>query len=209
MSGPCASVVLNLDLDDAHFADVERILQGLGSVEPPHSLGQRLEGWIKTTMPVGGTYLGEDRPFAAHFVCAKAMRLDVDRSSAWCERIAQEFGLSPMAEIRLSMGCNEREDHRILGELSLHLALHFGGLIDFTGALMAPIGDRNAAALSQWWQANWSDISEPTERMLAELPGKVLGMPYETANGRQWVSHICTPKFIAAWLQHRHFHMIK
>jgi hypothetical protein len=112
-----------------------------------------------------------------------------------------------MAEIVLWMDCNDREDHRILGELSLYFARRSRGLVDFGGALMPPRGEHSMGTRLE--EANWSDVSEPTERMIDGLPGKIVAVPYETANGRQWISHLCTADFLAAWLQHPFFHMIK
>jgi hypothetical protein len=79
-------------------------------------------------------------------------------------------------------------------------------LVDFTGALMP--ASSSEGIVTRGAQANWSDVSEPTEGMIAALPGRIVALPYETANGREWVSHVCTPDFMAAWLQHPLFHMI-
>jgi hypothetical protein len=207
MGGPCVGIILATNLDDERKDEIRRILQSLGPLQECSHLEQSLEGCIETTAPIGGTYTGAGRSYGVQFVLPESIRNDEDRSADWCARIKQEFGLMPIGEIAVWMDCNDREDHRVLGELSLHFARRVRGLIDFDGALMPPAAED--IFVSRRAEANWSDVSELTERMIAALPGQIVALPYETVNGRQWAGHVCTPDFMAAWLQHPLFHMIK
>lgn len=50
----------------------------------------------------------------------------------------------------------------------------------------------------------------PESRALAaSLPGRVLEMPYEIADGRHGYIHVADHTFLAAWLAHPQFHMLK
>lgn len=98
-----------------------------------------------------------------------------------------------------------------MGELALYLARTKGGVIDFGGALIAASVWRSEGPSKLLWifeRANWADISEPCEQFLGSLPGRVVGIPYRTANGRTWVTHMCDVEFLEAWLKHPDFHMI-
>jgi Family of unknown function (DUF6368) len=135
--------------------------------------------------------------------------------AAWCEKIAAYFGLQPRSRIFLDLGCNEARDHRILGELAIYFARTLSGVIDFNGALMiTPTFEGREGAmewLSSFEQSNWSEFSKLIGRSqwMGGMPGRILSIPYETANGHTWTNHVCDKDFMAAWLEHPSFHMIK
>jgi hypothetical protein len=168
--GPGASIIFPADWDEGREREIQAVLQSLGSVRESGDPERSLAGHIETTTPIGGTYAGERRPFGIQFVSSQGMRNDEDRSAEWCAHIKQEFGLIPQAELVASMDCNDREDHRVLGELCLYLARRGRGLVDFNSALMPPLAPQ--VQVRRLMAANWSDVSEPTERLLSALPAR-------------------------------------
>ncbi len=57
------------------------------------------------------------------------------------------LGYLPTQTIGVSSGCNQEEDHRTLGQLVLHLARVYDGLIDMGGAIMPPLQPVNQERL--------------------------------------------------------------
>jgi hypothetical protein len=118
----------------------------------------------------------------------------------------QELGFpgldrSPADALILLASCNGWNDHVLLGRLSLFLAERFNALIDFGGLL----GHRNDASD----QDQTACLAE-ARAMASSLPGRVWEMPYVTygAGGCAY-SHVGDREFLAAWLDHPDFRMIK
>ena len=134
---------------------------------------------------------------------------------AWLDDVARHFGFLPRSRILLVARGNTADDHRTLGELALQCARTFGGAINLHGALeigsRTPINLETVDDLIAQLEGNldWSEVSKPTEAFLRAMPGRVLTVPYQTIDNRNWVEHICDAEFMAAWLKHPSFHMIK
>ncbi|MGA5363523.1 DUF6368 family protein [Streptomyces purpurascens] len=45
--------------------------------------------------------------------------------------------------------------------------------------------------------------------LVASLPGQVKEVSYDTGGGGRWMRHVGDTEFLAAWLRHPDFHMIK
>lgn len=88
---------------------------------------------------------------------------------------------------------NGRAQHGQLGRACLSVARVAQGMIDFGGALLPPL----------------PDIEPFFSEMVRGIPGIVLTLPCQTANGRTWATHVCDVPFMEAWLIHPRFHMIK
>jgi hypothetical protein len=209
MGGPAASVVVARDPDQGE------LVSRLKALSTDHSPANGTDGWIEisiaTTTPIGGAYSGEGRPFEVRWARDGEMWADDEARSAHAKAIATAFGLHPSSTIYLAAGTNKSADHRILGELALYLAQIYDGVIDFDGALIpaSTLSADEQADLTRMFEADWSEIAAPRERFFARLPGKILAVPYQTSNGRAWVTHVADREFMAAWLAHHDFHMIK
>lgn len=107
----------------------------------------------------------------------------------------------PADQLTLLASCNGRYAHLLLGRLALFLAGCFDALIDFGGLLGCryDTSDRDeAACLAQ------------SRALVASLPGRVREMPYVTyGEGGCGYSHVGDREFLAAWLDHPDFRMIK
>jgi hypothetical protein len=156
---------------------------------------------IADTRLFGGDYYGEARAFL--FQVQPAELEDTEKG-----RIAQEFGLDPSWEFVLAAMSNRGHDHQILAELALHLATTYCGIIDFCGALVPPSARRTYPDRSIS-TCDWETIESDCNRWIASFPGKVIGLPYETARGTLWATHLSDPDFLRGWLRSPEFHMIK
>jgi hypothetical protein len=103
----------------------------------------------------------------------------------------------PAAELILLATCNSQEDHLLLGHLALFLAGRFNALIDFGGMLGDGCRADAAASLAG------------SRALVASLPGRVWEMPYATTEESCQYTHVGDREFLAAWLRHPGFRMIK
>ena len=197
MAGPVARVLMpSLDAGLIH-SDVLEILSAIsGDVKNTGPSEYDLQ--VTDTSAVGGRYRGEGRPFLF-----QAQRADLEEPKRF--RIRIEFRVEPIWEFVISAMCNGEEDHRILAEMALHFASACGGVVDFCGALIPPQWRANPTV----WEGSWTTIQPDFDVWIKSFPGKIVGLPYETARGTWWTTHVCDSTFFHAWLQSPDFHMIK
>jgi uncharacterized protein DUF6368 len=102
-------------------------------------------------------------------------------------------------------------DHRVLGELALYFARVYNGVIDFRWRIDSRLNAvrRRTGQHHSYLRCELARYCGACERSFAKLDGKIVAVPYETANGRTWVTHFADPEFMEAWLSHPDFHMIK
>lgn len=106
----------------------------------------------------------------------------------------------PVRGLILAAACSGSVNHLLLGHLALSLARRLDALIDFDGVLGYSIPrdeTRVAAGLSR------------ARQLVAALPGRVAEVPYLTASGKGWFRHVGDAEFLAAWLQHPGFRLVK
>jgi hypothetical protein len=136
-------------------------------------------------------------------------------AAEWVDAVSAHFGVRPVSSLQFTVHSSRKADHRAVGELALACIQCHGGVIDLGGAL--EVGSGEALRLDEMddliarveGRVDWADVSAPTEAFLETMPGRVLTLPYETASGHTWVRHICDADFMAAWLRHPSFHLIK
>ena len=87
------------------------------------------------------------------------------------------------SQIVISAGCNQIGDHNMLGELTLQITSKLDGLIDFGG-----------------------DINMYRQGITEELNGEVYAIEY---NNGMAVYQISDTTFLANWIKHQDFRMIK
>ncbi|WP_404951659.1 DUF6368 family protein [Streptomyces sp. ARC12] len=110
------------------------------------------------------------------------------------------FSQPPVQGLVLGAGCSGPANHQMLGHLTLALAERLDTLIDFDGLLSHPTprGDTsNEAPLDR------------AKALVASLPGRVAEVSYDTGGGGRWFRHVGDVDFLAAWLQHPDFHLVK
>jgi hypothetical protein len=197
MAGPVASVLMP-SLDGGLIPrDVLVILSAI-SGKVKNTGPSEFDLQVTDTRAVGGNYRGDGRPFRF-----QAERADLEEPEQ--SRIRIEFGVEPIWEFVISAMCNGEDDHRILAEIALHFARACGGVVDFGGALIPPRCRTNPSV----WEGAWTTIQPDFDVWIKSFSGKIVGLPYETARGTWWTTHVCDSTFLHAWLQSPDFHMIK
>jgi hypothetical protein len=197
MAGPVASVLMPSLGPELMPAKALEILSAIsGDVTNTGPCEYDLQ--VTDTSTVGGDYRGEGRPFL--FQVRHAELEEHERS-----RICIEFGVEPVREFVIAAMCNGEEDHRILAEMALHFATTYGGVVDFCGALVPPRWRINPGI----WEGAWATIQPDFSIWIKSFPGKVVELPYETARGTSWTTHVADSAFLHAWLHSPDFHMIK
>ena len=194
MSGPVATVLIPEPLSDLDRDDIRATVDSISDHEldkPPAPDAF----WVCDTGRVGGRYSGEGRPFAIE------TGLQPYWESGQLEAMAQAFGFDPRDELVVIAFCNGSEDHRILGELCLWLAERFGGAVCFGGALWP-----GAPAGIDILDAEWRQVEPHFRRMVAGMPGRVVGLRCELS---RWPVHVGDATFLRAWLENPRFGMVK
>lgn len=202
--GPSASIVLAREPTDIDRAAVEDLIHRLGELAPSGNDGPDV--FISTTEPIAGNYSGEGRPFWLNWVVGEEYSGEDEDHPTWRAEVQERFGLTPIARLTVSAGLNRPEDHRVLGDLALHLARHFAALIDFHGAL---IPSTIRSHFDRLQERSWPEFAEAIRSYFSAMPGRILDIEYRTANDRRWAFHVADHDFMAAWLRHDDFHMIK
>jgi Family of unknown function (DUF6368) len=131
---------------------------------------------------------------------------DMDDLEEDSRDFTDRIGYRPGEQIQVSAMINRPVDHLVLGHICLTLARRYDALVDFDGAV--DLADHPPMTFTE-------DVEE-TEQLIAAietaisvLPGKVYSIRYATALGTPWITHIGDAEFLAAWLDHPRFHMIK
>jgi hypothetical protein len=99
--------------------------------------------------------------------------------------------------------CSGQNNHLLLGCLARFLAERLDALIDFGGLL------GGGFSLHDISREEERDPLAETRVLVASLPGRIWEMPYATYGGGYGYSHVGDLEFLAAWLGHPDFHMIK
>lgn len=130
MAGPVASILLR----DALSAEMEATV--------------RLE--VRRT---SSRFEGEDFWIQGRLFTTSFQPEPCELAELISEGIAGLAGWEPRALVRFSAGRNDSMDHYLLGEICVRIARLLGGLVDFGGALLPPIG----VPVLQVFGSNWSE----------------------------------------------------
>ncbi|MFJ9799999.1 DUF6368 family protein [Streptomyces wuyuanensis] len=193
MSGPAVGLWL---FEPREFGDIlTDVVPWLESFcEPVETkVGSGLEFWVRDgsavslsaldpTSGVGVFFLSEDEEIPAE---------DEDYSP---------LSQSPVQGLVLGAGCSGPANHQVLGHLALALAERLDALIDFDGLLSCPTPRDDTGN---------EESLDRARVLVASLPGRVAEVSYDTGGGGRWFRHIGDVEFLAAWLQHPGFHLVK
>lgn len=173
MAGPAAGVLLSRQLLPHEEALVYEMLY---KADAPFK-GGSFE--VRTTVPIGGSYTGDARPFVITIERFTYETGTLDFSAADIRELECAFNCELHRNITLGAMCNSITDHRILAELLIALAEAFDGIIHFGGCGHHYTG------------------RDPS-LTIVELDG---------GSGMMLDHHICTPDFMRWWLRHPQFRM--
>ncbi len=114
-------------------------------------------------------------------------------------RLAKAIGFTPATAIIVSMGANQRVDHRLAGHLCLVLALEYDGLIDFSGSLV-PFPWPDDIPIVKRTREQDAELASRIAHGMRKLPGRLYLVDR---------CHVGDVEFLDAWLRHPRFRMIK
>jgi hypothetical protein len=159
---------------------------------------EMLDFWAMDTTTIGGQFRAGEPPFDVS--CAPPMGMvwfpRAQLREGWCDpetslkRISSAFGFLISSAICFTGYAACADSHRVLGELTLHVAQRYGGLVryDYT--------------LTSWKRADPASDREGLDRSfagrLARMPGRLLEVE---------ATHIADTIFAGAWLASDDFHM--
>lgn len=178
MAGPTASIWIDTPVDSATQEFVHSICTLVAS---------EVEGSdfrVKDTRPINGSYNGQGRPFLS--TLDDLLPGYIDYIPEDISAVSSHFASEAKAEISFAAMCNQPEDHRILGELCLHTANAFNGIVNFNGGLYFGVYRDRAKRSSVLRSLATKDDYLSTD-----------------------LSDYGTTDFLRAWLSHPDFRMVK
>lgn len=204
MAGPVGSLLLPQKLTLFQHGQMESTLREI-SLEVERDANESFNFQVGNMRTIGGSYFDRfgGRPFGVAIYSA-----DRERDADDLLILAKEFGFLAHQEAGFYAMSKSPDDHRILGELLLHFARLWGGIVNFSGALLPPL----PATFEKSWlwrEANWSAVEPFFSQMIQGMRGKVVSIEYQTSQTRSWAYHVADAEFMESWLRHPNFHMIK
>ena len=148
-----------------------------------HAISDHVSGddfYVITTRPIGGTADFASRPFVSSFG-RSGDALTFDYSESELEQFEDLLNFSPTVALSFAAMCNDRLDHEILARLCCHVATKFNGLVDLHGAINC-----DPATHSGIYKISYTNHL------------------YQSA-----FRHVCHPGFLATYLTHDAFRMVK
>lgn len=118
---------------------------------------------VSNTIRIGGTYASDERPFVGSI---EPFIFDADEfpdDAAISDAVRQCTGIEWTHSIVVAAMCNQPQDHRILCELAIDIAIRVGGIIDFD-RIDAPID--SGLRRCDWTFGNddhWTLLGTPEE----------------------------------------------
>ncbi|PAZ12462.1 hypothetical protein CLM62_30255 [Streptomyces sp. SA15] len=190
MSGPAVGLWL---FEPCGFED---ILTGVAPwletfCEPIEADGD-LAFWVRDASPLG--LQNFDPVGAGGFFLSEDECIPAEDEDYWA------FSMPPVQGLVLGAGCSGRENHLLLGHLALAVARRLGALVDFDGVLGYPTPRDQTR--------DEADLAE-ARALVASLPGMVAEVSYDTGGGGRWFRYVGDVEFLAAWLRHPDFHLVK
>lgn len=128
---------------------------------------------VSNTIRIGGTYIGDERPFVGSIDPWIFDANEFPDDAAISDAVRQFTGIEWTHSIVVAAMCNQRQDHRVLCELAIDIAVRIDGVIDFD-RIDAPID-------SMLRRCDWTFDNEEHWTMI--------GTP---DNARAWLAH---PRF--------------
>jgi hypothetical protein len=214
MGGPSAGVLLRRRLSRSELEQVLTTIRSVSNrVEPINA--SSYDFWVNDMRPLGGSYLEPGAPGRVGRPFVFSLRPG-DTQPDWYvlepEQIAPfsaAFGFEPQQEVEFAAMGKGDGVNEILGGLVLHVAELFDRAVHLGGALLPGLPEPFFKDGWLWEKANWSDVEPYFTAMVKDMPGRIVGFPYETHNGRTWASHIADATFLRAWMAHPDSYMIK
>ena len=135
--------------------------------------------WVTSTDAIGASKSFPGRPFICSVAC-DTHPISFGYSTGDQDEIEALLGIRPRCAITLAAMCNQPIDHEILARLARHIGAELNGIIDLNGEISLDAADHDGLCC----------ISRECE--------------YVTAS-----HHYCTPEFLARYIEHEHFRMVK
>lgn len=197
MGGPSVGILLQKALTEKQKEQILEWIEDYSSFyEKKEYSDWCYNFWISNSKPFGYSYEGVGLPYSI-------VLQEPDCDDGVNEKTRDEFGFVPKQEICLIAHCNSDDDHYILGNMALIFSREFEGIIDMGGAILPP--RRQNPSVKEY---PWVTLEE-IRCFVDNIPGRVLEIQYLTANNKQWLYHIVDNFFLAEWIKHPCFSMIK
>ena len=229
MAGPVVSVALREPLSDVEIDELGEWLRAIGDVERvernPHGGLLGIANWDLRVTDLVAIAIGQPSAYGRSGTRPVLVGVhptrdpsgllyehEVDEVAQWVAQV----GYFPEHAIVLSAMCNRPIDHRILGQMALHLAERYGCIINLSGPFYPP---RDVAGLPLWQQpappreggtdADPLWVDPRIQPFVYRGPGRIFEFRYMAGEDRPWYSNAADVDAFRAALDDPRFRLIK
>jgi hypothetical protein len=208
MSDVSASILLSNPISERLIDEICAILGRVGGIDERREINREevVHFSVADTTAIGGRFRARDLPMGGeslamgmHWRRNRSPFFEAREPSLYADRVNEVFGIRPVSELSFDAWVGCREAHQALGEVTLHLAQHLGGLISY------------ADVLWPWWEKDdprsqlrrWADVKPHFDALIATMPGRIAEVRME-ADAAYLIADV---DFARAWLTSPNFRM--
>jgi hypothetical protein len=209
MSGVSASILLSTPISERLIDEICAILRRVGGIDERCEIDREevVHFSVTDTTAIGGRFRAHDLPMfesvpmGMHWRRNRSPFFEARDPSPYADRVNEVFGIRPASELCFDAYVGWREAHQALGEVTLHLSQHLGGLISY------------ADVLWPWWEKDdprsqlrrWADVKPHFDALIATMPGRIVEVRIEPDVDMAYL--IADVDFARAWLSSPNFRM--
>jgi hypothetical protein len=229
MAGPVVSVALRKPLSDRQMDELGDWLHAIGDVEHvernPDGGFLGIANWDLRVTDLVAIGMEQPSAYGLSDTCPVLVGVhplrdpsgvlyehEEDDVTQWVAQV----GYFPEQQIVLAAMCNRSIDHRILGHMTLCLAVRYEGIINLNGAFYPPMDVawlRLSDQPTPWWKGGTAPgflwVDPRIQPFVYRGPGRIFEFHYIAGEDRPWYANAADIEAFRAALADPQFRLIK
>jgi len=209
MSGVSASILLSTPITERLIDEICAVLRCVGEVGDRCEIDREevVHFSVADTTAIGGGFRARDLPMfesipmGMHWRSNRSPFFEARDPSLYADRLNEVFGIRPVSEFFFYADVGWREAHQALGEVTLYLSQHLGGLICYADVLW-PCWEKDDPRSRL---RRWADVKPHFDALIAAMPGQLVEVRIEPDLDIAYL--IADLDFARAWLCSPNFRM--
>jgi hypothetical protein len=208
MSGVSASILLSNPISECLIDEICAILGRVGGIDERCQIVHEdvVHFSVADTTAIGGRFRASDLPMGdeslamgMHWRRNRPPFFEARHPSRYADRVNEVFGIRPVSELFFDAYVSCREAHQALGEVTVHLSQHLGGLISYADVLWPWCEKDDPRSQLR----RWADVKPHFDALIATMPGRIAEVRME-ADAAYVIADV---DFACAWLSSPSFRM--